>query len=303
MRGPGKPGHEPTAARETGAVARSKRRRRGRLSRRLRTQSGESCLDIPRDPLPTHVDDLPALPSAYDAALQPALEALESHGLAIGAEQREAMETHIRLLLAWTEAINLTAITDPKLIARQHVADALAAIPILRAGPLATLLDLGSGGGFPGLPLAICLPSTRVTLVESVRKKAAFLDVAVRAIGLSTRVTVVPVRAEALAPGRWDVVTARAVGGLADLIEVGLPLLGVGGQLAVWKRGDLADELATAGTAARALGGATPTWHAYPDDVAGAAGLPDHGIVIVRKIAPSPPGYPRDPAVRRRRVW
>ncbi|MEO8461592.1 MAG: 16S rRNA (guanine(527)-N(7))-methyltransferase RsmG [Chloroflexota bacterium] len=284
-------------------MARSKRRRRGRLSRRLRTQTGESCLDVPRDPLPTRVDGLPALPSAYDAALQPALDALEPHGLTIGAEQREAMETHIRLLLAWTEAINLTAITDPELIARQHVADALAAIPILHAGPLATLLDVGSGGGFPGLPLAICLPSTRVTLVESVRKKAAFLDVAVRATGLSNRVTVVPERAEMLAPGRWDVVTARAVGSLADLIEVGLPLLGVGGQLAVWKRGDLANELATAGTAARTLGGTTPAWHPYPDDVAGAVGLAGHGIVIVRKIAPSPAGYPRDPAVRKRRIW
>ena len=213
------------------------------------------------------------------------------------------MQTHIRLLLAWTDAINLTAITDAELIARHHVADALAAIPILRAGPLATLLDLGSGGGFPGLPLAICLPSTRVTLVESVRKKAAFLDVAVRAIGLSNRVTVVPVRAETLVPGRWDVVTARAVGSLADLIEVGLPLLGIGGQLAVWKRGDLTDELAMAGMAARALGGATPAWRPYPDDVAMAAGLSGNGIAIVRKISPSPPGYPRDPAVRKRRIW
>jgi len=231
------------------------------------------------------------------------LESLEAQGLTVTSEQRAAMEAHVRLLLAWTGAINLTAITDAELVARHHVADTLAAIPILRAGPLATLLDLGSGGGFPGLPLAICLPSTRVTLVESVRKKARFLDVAVRAVGLANRVTVVAERAEALAPGHWDVVTARAVGSLADLIEVGLPLLGVGGQLAAWKRGDLTGELATAGAAARALGGSPPAWHPYPDDVTAAAGLAGHGIVVVRKVAPSPGGYPRDPAVRKRRPW
>lgn len=206
-------------------------------------------------------------------------------------------------MLAWNEAINLTAIRDAVSAAHLHVADSLAGITSFVTLPQATLLDVGSGGGFPGLALAICMPGTRVTLVESVRKKAVFLEAAVRAVGLADRVTVVARRAEDLAPGQWDIVTARAVGGLADLVEVGLPLLANGGHLAVWKRGDLTAEFESAGRAATALGGSIPAWRPYPDDLAVASGLAGHGLVLVRKVGNSPPGYPRDPAARRRRPW
>lgn len=217
----------------------------------------------------------------------------------------------MRLLLAWNAAINLTAITDPVDVARRHVADSLAAFDAIRGGPHASLLDLGSGGGFPGLPLAAALPATRVLLVDSTAKKAAFLDAVRQAVGLADRVAIAATRAEALAPGDAagkrgadqgagrEVVTARAVGPLDDLVELALPLLAVGGRLVAWKRGDLADELDAARRAGAALGGGEPVVHAVPD----ALGLAGHALVVVRKEGPTPAGFPRDPAARKRRPW
>lgn len=209
----------------------------------------------------------------------------------------------MRLLLAWNAAINLTAISEPAAIARLHVADSLTALDVLRAGPHATLLDLGSGGGFPGLPLAAALPGTRALLVDSIARKVAFLDAARRAIGLADRVDALATRAEALRPARpgsgWDAVTVRAVGTLAELVELALPLLAHGGRLIAWKRGDLADEVAAAGRAADSLGGAAPKVLQVPAEL----GLVGHVLVVVHKERPTPAGYPRDPAARKRRPW
>ena len=118
---------------------------------------------------------------------------------------RTLIDTHVRLLLAWNAAINLTAITEPGDIARRHVADSLAALPLLATRPTRSILDLGSGGGFPGIPLAAGIPSAKVTLVESVGKKAAFLQTVVRALALEERVVVANTRAEFSRPavGTW----------------------------------------------------------------------------------------------------
>lgn len=205
-------------------------------------------------------------------------------------------------MLAWNEAINLTAIVDPAAIARRHVADSLAAIPVLRDGPSERLVDIGSGAGFPGLPLAVAQP-LQVTLADSVGKKAAFLRTAVAAMDLEDRVAVRNARAEMLERGTWDIVTARAVGSVADLVEIGLPLLRPGGRLVVWKRGDIGDEVAAAGRAAQALGGSDPRWHPHPEAVARAADLEGHGVVVVARIGTPPADYPRDPATRKRRPW
>ena len=215
---------------------------------------------------------------------------------------RTALSAHVRLMLAWNEAINLTAIVDPAAIARRHVADSLAAIPVLRDGPSERVVDIGSGAGFPGLPLAVVGP-WHVTVADSVGKKATFLRAAAAVMDLQARVSVRNARAETLERGIWDIVTARAVGSIADLVEIGLPLLRPGGRLVVWKRGDLADELAAAGRAARALGGSDPRWHPHPEAVARAADLGGHGVVVVARVGTPPADYPRDPATRKRRPW
>jgi 16S rRNA (guanine527-N7)-methyltransferase len=304
-RGTGKPGRELTAGRETDAAAAKTNDVAGGGSpwRPDDPPLGRGRLNRPREPLPTSVDALPAVPAAYTTALDAALAALAPLGVVPDPGARRILDAHIRFLLAWNPAINLTAIVDPAAIARLHVADSLAVLAVIRDLPCDSLLDLGSGGGFPGIPLAALMPAMRMTLVESVGKKARFLETVVAATGLAGRVEVVGDRGESLAPGHWDVVTARAVAGLADLVELALPLLAPGGRLVAWKRGEIAGEMAAAARAARVLGGTAPAWTPHPPAVARDAGLDGHGVVVVRKTGSTPDGYPRDPGTRRRRPW
>ena len=252
-----------------------------------------------REPLPTDVTALPALPAEYEAALDATLAQID---LAPADDVRHRIGDHVRLMLAWSEAVNLTAIREPIEVARLHVADSLTAVPILAERAVMRFVDLGSGAGFPGLPLAIVL-GTETLLVESVGKKARFLEAAVAATRAGDRVRVAATRAESLAADtshreRWPAVTARAVAELGELVELAFPLLRQGGILVAWKRGDIRPELAAAQRAGDALGGAL----IEVEDV-GAASLPGHRLVIVTKLGPTPPAYPRDPAARRRRPW
>jgi 16S rRNA (guanine527-N7)-methyltransferase len=253
-----------------------------------------------RDPLPTDVTSLPLLPVDYAGTVEDGLAAL---GLDLPAAARTALDDQVRLLLAWNAAINLTAIRDPAAIARDHVLDSLTAVGVLRSAGATTILDIGSGGGYPGLPLAVAVPADRALLVESVGKKATFLATVLDALGLRPRVSVAATRAETLAADprhreRWEAVTARAVGPLADLVELGLPLLSSGGVLVAWKRSGLTDELVAAERAADALGGGRPRIEQVR-----LSGLEDHVLVCVDKRGPTPTGWPRDPATRRRRPW
>ncbi|HEU4672961.1 MAG TPA: 16S rRNA (guanine(527)-N(7))-methyltransferase RsmG [Candidatus Limnocylindrales bacterium] len=263
-----------------------------------RGTGGDRRPDRARGPLPTRVSETPTLPESFESVLDAGLLEL---GLDLTPDVRRAIAGHARLLLAWTRAINLTAIREPAEMARLHVLDSLAAAPLLRAVGADSVLDLGSGGGYPGIPLALVLGG-RAMLVDSVGRKARFLETVVDAIGVGERVAVAAERAEALARGadrgRWPLVTARAVGSLAELIEIGLPLAAVGGRLLAWKRGDLGTELAAARRAGAALGGVEIRVH----EVAVAA-LPGHRLVEVVKTAPSPEAFPRSPALRARRPW
>ncbi len=253
-----------------------------------------------REPLPTRVEGLSELPPEYGLALDAGLAEL---GLDLPPSARTAIDHHVRLLLAWTNAINLTGIRDPAEVALAHVLDSLTGLAPLRERGITRFLDLGSGGGYPGLPLAWALPAEQALLVEPVGKKARFLEVvAAQAAGPPT-VEVAAVRAEALARepahrGRWPAVTARAVASLADLVELSLPLLAPGGVLVAWKRGDIVDEVAAAGRAIQALGGGT-----VGSVATAVGGLEGHRLVIVTSRGRVPSGYPRDPAARRRRPW
>jgi 16S rRNA (guanine527-N7)-methyltransferase len=229
---------------------------------------------------------------------------------------RRSYEAHARLLAAWGAAMNLTAIREPAAVARRHVCDSLSAVPRLldRLTEASTLLDLGSGAGYPGLPLAAALPLARVALVESVAKKARFLTAAGAAVeailaegaqGPAPTVEVLADRAEDLAEvgqerAGWDVVTARAVGSLAEVAELGLPLLREGGWLVAWKResatGGLRAELRDAGPILRLAGGGRPQVESVR-----APSLADHRLVFVRKERPTPQGYPRPARLRPRR--
>jgi 16S rRNA (guanine527-N7)-methyltransferase len=181
--------------------------------------------------------------------------------------------------------------------------DSLSALALLRDHGADRSIDLGSGGGYPGLPLAAALPSARTLLLEPIAKKAAFLSVVAAATGLADTVEAAPVRAEALAAdprhrGRWPAVTARAVASLADLVELAFPLLEPGGCLIAWKRGELEPELAAAERAIAALGGGS--LEVQPVEV---AGLEGHQLVVATARGGAASTYPRDPATRKRRPW
>jgi len=269
-------------------------------------------VDHDREPLPSRVDGLPALPVE---ALELLSRGLDSLGLDdLSDAVRTGLADHLRLLLAWNRAINLSAIREPEAAVREHILDSLTAVPALRARRITAVLDLGSGAGYPGLPLALALPARRTLLVESVAKKARFLSAAAEvaaevapgmAPGMATdpqagSVDVFNGRAEELAAdprhrARWPAVVARAIAPLAELAELALPLVAPGGVLVAWKRSSLEAELAAAEPALVVLGGGRPT--IIPITL---AGLEDHVLVVIEKAGPTPAGYPRDPAQRRR---
>jgi 16S rRNA (guanine527-N7)-methyltransferase len=195
-------------------------------------------------------DDL--APLVYGAAML---------GLALDDAQLDQFRRFRDLLLDANTHINLTAITDPAEVMTRHYLDSLTCLlavePAQRARPL-RLLDVGSGAGFPAIPLAIAFPDWRVTSLEATGKKARFQQEAAAALGLEN-VTVLTGRAEELARqpehrGRYDLVTARAVAALPTLLEYCCPLAHVGGRVIAPKKGDLADEIAAGVRAASLLG-------------------------------------------------
>ena len=129
-------------------------------------------LEPEREPLPSRIDDTPVLPEGYDRALQDGLDRL---GLSLAPAVRAAIDGHVRLVVVWNAAINLTAIRDPAAMATLHVVDSLTALGLLRALGARRLLDLGSGAGFPGFALAVALDAERALLLDSVAKKVRFM--------------------------------------------------------------------------------------------------------------------------------
>ena len=266
--------------------------------------------------LPESAADLPELDRLFWDTLDAGLDAA---GLELSTPVRAAIDGHVRLLLAWNAQINLTALRSPEQIARNHVLDSLICSTVLTelAGSRASILDIGSGAGFPGLPLGAFMGTRRVCLVDSIGKKARFLNVAAHHVRQALagggpepqdqEIDVLAERAEDLADEpdhreKWDLVVARAIGSVAEVAELGLPLAKRGGHVAAWKfdagDGSLQREVAEAARICQAAGGATARIVALA--AAESVGLDGHCLVVVRKRRPTPDRYPRQPGERRR---
>jgi 16S rRNA (guanine527-N7)-methyltransferase len=166
-------------------------------------------------------------------------ELLSNAGLAqLDTAKAGQFEVYLSLFVRWSAKINLTSVRDEEGILSRHLIESIACARALPTG-ISTLLDLGSGGGFPGIPIALCRPEIAVTLAESQGKKAAFLQEAVRVLGISAKVH--GQRAELLAT-RFDCVTLRAVDRMAKAVAVAGELVAPGGWLALMTtRGELAE--------------------------------------------------------------
>jgi 16S rRNA (guanine527-N7)-methyltransferase len=194
-----------------------------------------------RDPRPPLT-----IPSSAPVPVPEGFEArLADIGVPVDEAKLARLGDYLGRLLAMNERMNLTAIKDAESAWERHVLDALTLVPLLGDVPAGgRLVDVGSGGGLPGIPLAIARPDLAVTLVESTQKKAGFLEAVSAALGLSN-VSVHPERAERLLAGElgatFDVVTARAVGRLETLAPLTVPFARPGG-LVLLVKGQRADE-------------------------------------------------------------
>ncbi len=180
---------------------------------------------------------------------------LTSLGVSLEGPALEQLARYFGALLAMNEEMNLTAIREPAEVWEKHGLDALSLVPLL-SPQVKTLLDVGSGGGVPGLVLAIARPDVRVTLLEATQKKAAFLSAVARHLGL-VNVVVVADRAEVASASlaqRFDVVTARAVARLEKLLPLTAPFARAGGLLLLVKGARADEELSEAARALKKLG-------------------------------------------------
>lgn len=182
---------------------------------------------------------------AFEERLETGAHAL---GISLNPDQVRLMAGHARELWAWNRKINLTAITDPLVSAEKHFVDAVAVQPFI--GNAHKMMDMGTGGGFPAIPLKILNPSIRFTMVDSVRKKVSFLNHVVRTLGLEG-IRAVHGRVEDLAKSpehahMYDAVISRGFAGLEGFTDYALPMLAHGGRMYALKGRQALDEITPA---------------------------------------------------------
>ncbi|MGD9559469.1 MAG: 16S rRNA (guanine(527)-N(7))-methyltransferase RsmG [Oscillospiraceae bacterium] len=209
-------------------------------------------------------------------------------GVLLEDAQLEQLDLYAQLLVAWNEKVNLTSILQPEEIEDKHFIDSL--VFAARADVMGSLVDVGSGAGFPGLVAKVLKPQLAVTLMEPTGKKVRFLQEVAQALGLE--IEVLKERAEEAARKRWrenySVSTARAVAGLPILCEYCLPLTKVGGRFVAMKA-QAEEELLLARAAVEKLGGrCVDVWeYVLP-------GGARRSLITIEKVAATPEKYPRN---------
>ena len=222
---------------------------------------------------------------------QTLIEKAKTMGWKIAPAQAEQFQTYMELLLEWNEKMNLTAITDPEGVTVKHFYDSLLLLKAVELPEGASLIDVGTGAGFPGIPVAIARPDVKWTLLDSLNKRLVFLAEVCRELGISAEIR----HARAEEGGRqkelreqFDFATARAVAGMNVLSEYCVPFVKKGGAFVAMKGPDGEEELKQAACGIGTLGG-------KPEKAAHFT-LPDGSqrcIIVVRKVRETPAAYPR----------
>jgi len=230
-------------------------------------------------------------------------EAGRAFGIGLSDDQLDLFEAYLSALLAWNRRVNLTAITEPNEVAALHFLDSLTCLAVSRFDANARVIDVGSGAGFPGIPIAISRPDLHVTLLESTGRKCRFLDHVITTLALPG-VSVDCRRAEMAGQDpstreSFDIAVTRAVAELAVLAELCLPLLKMGGVALVMKGPKAESEIARGGGAMAVLGGRLE--FARPLALPVPSGTVERVVLGIRKISATPQGYPRAPGVPARR--
>ena len=207
----------------------------------------------------------------------------------------DQLARYLELLYEANERMNLTAVRDRDEAWNRHLLDSLSLLPLVQSVEAGRVLDLGSGGGLPGIPLAITMRQVHFMLLEATSKKASFLSETAMALGLDN-IEVLDERAETIGEpgcvhrGAWDVVTARAVGPMNVLLELAVPLLVEGGLLLAIKGERAETELAEASEALRVL----------KSRVVETRRTSTGTIVVIEKVDRTPADYPRRPGEPKR---
>lgn len=211
----------------------------------------------------------------------------ELEALQLPTREADRLCAFAEAMLRQNEVMNLTAITEPAAVAKLHLADSLT---LLRCADLAgkSLIDVGCGAGFPGVPLKIACPQMELTLLDSLGKRMQWLETVLPQLGVeATCVTARAEEAVATCRERYDYASSRAVARLNILLELTAPFVKVGGAVLAMKGSSAGEELEEAENAIRRLGLKLEKLHHFPVDGA------DHAVIVLRKVKPTPACYPR----------
>lgn len=216
-------------------------------------------------------------------------------GAELDGERVEKLNLYGNLLLSWNEKMNLTAITDPEAVLYKHFYDCILFLKHIKLKSGQTLIDVGTGAGFPGMVLKIMRPDIQVTLLDSLNKRLIFLNDVIEKTGLDG-VKTLHMRAEdagksPLHREKYDIACARAVAALPALSEYCLPLVKKGGSFVAMKGASANEEAEAAYNAAKILGGEKPTIICET-----LTGNEQRAFIITKKISQTPTKYPRKPS-------
>lgn len=220
-------------------------------------------------------------------------EAAAMH-IALDSVALERFQVFAKLLVEWNQKMNLTGITDPEGIVYKHFLDSLSFLPYVQLPQGASLIDVGTGAGFPGIPLLIARPDLKITLLDSLKKRLTFLEAVLDAAGLNAATLHSRSEEAGQQPAyreQFDFATARAVAALPTLCEYCLPFVRKGGLLIAMKGREMEEEQAAAHQAVTLLGGALE--HPIPLTIPVAG---ERNLILVEKISQTPSKYPRTSA-------